>query len=115
MDKITLPAEAEIKVELSVTSTINFTAHVARRRVTKLMLDRVGNLLYGEEPSLVVKDRILWRVPIWLSLPTTGPLGQVGALDVDVQTGQILFTPELLEEIADRGDALAERATSGAE
>jgi hypothetical protein len=98
-----------------MTSNVNFTAPVAQRRVTKLMLDRVGNLLYGERPNLVVSDRLLWRVPVWLSLPTTGPLGQVGVLDVDVQTGEILSTPEILEEIANRGDELAERTTSQTE
>lgn len=34
-----------------------YPAPVAQRRVTKLMLDRVGNLLYGERPNLVVGDR----------------------------------------------------------
>jgi hypothetical protein len=111
MQEVSLPAQAKIKVELSLSADINFTAQAARRRVSKLMLDRVGNLLYGEKPSLVVGEHLLWRVPIWLSLPTTGPLGQVGTLDVDAQTGEVRHTPELLAEIADRGDALAERAT----
>jgi hypothetical protein len=53
----------------------------------------------------------LWRVPVWLALPTTGSLGQVGALDVDAQTGEILFTQQILDEIAERGDALASSAT----
>ena len=109
MQDVTLPAQAKVKVELSLTADINFTAYAAQRRVSKLMLDRVGNLLYGEKPSLIVGERLLWRVPVWLSLPTTGPLGQVGTLDVDAQTGEILHTPQLLTEIADRGDALAER------
>jgi hypothetical protein len=51
-------------------------------------------------------------VPVWLALPTTGPLGQVGTLDVDAQTGEILFTQQILDEIAERGNALAQRATS---
>jgi hypothetical protein len=113
MSEITLPAEAEIKVEFTLTSKINFTAHVAQRRVSKLMLDRVG-LLYGERPSLVMGERLLWRVPIWFSLPTTGPLGQVGALDVDAQTGEILFTPEILDDLRERANALAKRAATPA-
>jgi len=28
--------------------------------------------------------------PAWLALPTTGPLGQVGTLDVDANTGGIV-------------------------
>jgi hypothetical protein len=110
MQEITLPAESEIKVELTLTSKVNFTSHVAQRRVSKLLLDRVG-LLYGERPSLVVNDRLLWRVPIWFSLPTTGPLGQVGTLDVDAQTGEILFNPEILDELRERANALVKRTS----
>jgi hypothetical protein len=33
-------------------------------------------------------------------------------MDVDAQTGEILFTPQLLKELAERGNALARRATS---
>lgn len=56
----------------------------------------------------------LWRVPVWLALPTTGPLGQVGSLDVDAQTGEILFTQQILDEIAERGNGLAQRTPSPA-
>jgi hypothetical protein len=108
MQEITLPAQAKVKVEISVTAEINFTAQAARRRVNKLLLDRVG-LFYSEKPSLVVGERLLWRVPVIFSTPTTGPLGQVGELDVDVQTGEILHTPELLDSFKERAHALAER------
>ena len=53
---------------------------------------------------------LLWRVPVWLALPTTGALGQVGVLDLDAQTGEILFDQQILDEIEERGNALARRA-----
>ncbi len=112
IQEITLPASAEIKIEFSLTAQINITDFMAQRRVSKLLLERVGNLLYGERPSLVVGRRLLWRVPVWLAWPTTGPLGQIGTLDVDAQTGEILFSPQLLDELAERGDALAKRTPS---
>ena len=87
---------------------------MAHRQVSRLLLDHVGNLLYGEHPSLVVGRELLWRVPVWLGLPTLGPVGQVGALDVDAQTGEILFTQQTLDEIAERANALAQRAASAA-
>jgi hypothetical protein len=114
MQEITLPTDAEVKIEFSVTAKIHITKLTAQRKVSRLLLDRVANLLYGEQPSLVVGERMLWRVPVWISLPTTGPLGQVGSLDVDTQSGEILFTPELLAEIKERANALAKRATSQA-
>jgi len=100
---------------VSLTAQVNVTDITAQRQVSKLLLDQVGNLLYGERPSLVVERRLLWRVPIWLALPTSGPLGQVGSLDVDAQTGEILVTQQILDEIAERGNALARRATPAAD
>ncbi len=107
--EITIPAQAEVKVELTVTAPINVTAQSAQRQVSKLLLDQVGNLLYGERPNLVAGEKLWWRVPIWIALPTTGPLGQVGTLDVDAQTGEILYTQLMLNNIANRADAVAKR------
>ena len=112
MSEIALPPRMEVHVQLSLTSQVNVTDYTVQRQVTKLLLDQVGNQLYGERPSLVIGRRLLWRVPVWLALPTTGPLGQVGTLDVDANTGEILFTQVMLDEIAERGNALAQRASS---
>lgn len=109
-----LPAQASVQIQLTVSAQINVTAQTAQRQVSKLLLDQVGNLLYGEQPNLVVGERLLWRVPVWVALPTTGPLDQIGVLDVDAETGEILFTQQLLENLAERGDALAKRATLAA-
>ncbi len=94
------------EITLPPDTKINFTALVAKRRVNKLLLDEVG-LFFAEEPKLVAGDRLVWRVPVIFSLPATGPLGQAGTLDVDVQTGQILHTREILEAIRERGKELA--------
>jgi len=115
IEEIALPEQAEVKIELSLTAKINITDFTAQRKVSKLLLDHVGNLLYGERPSLVVGRRLWWRVPVWLGLPTIGPVGQVGVLDVDTQTGEILFNQQTLAEMAERGDALAEHTTSTTE
>ena len=114
MEEITLPAQAEVKVEISLTAQVNITDFTAQRKVSKLLLDQVGNLLCGERPNLVVGRQLLWRVPIWLGLPTTGPVGQVGSLDVDAQTGEILFTQQILDDLTERSDALAKRTASQA-
>lgn len=111
MDNMVLPTQTEVKIELSLTSRVNITNFTAQRKVSKLLLDRAGNLLYGEQPNLVVGRRLLWRVPVWLGLPTIGPVGQAGTLDVDAHSGEILFTPQILADIAERADVLAQRAT----
>lgn len=110
MSEFSLPEQAEVKIEVSVTSKINVTAIVAQRKASKLVLDQASNLLYGERPALVAGDRLLWRVPIWFGLPTTGPLGQVGTIDVDTQSGEILYSQHTLDMIAERAHELAQSA-----
>ena len=112
MSEITLPAEAEVKIELTLTAQVKITHITAQRQVSKLLLDQVGSLIYGERPNLLAGQRLVWRVPVWLGLPTTGPVAQVGALDVDAQTGEILYTQQMLDDIRERGNALAQRAAS---
>ncbi|MDQ3248194.1 MAG: hypothetical protein M3Q45_03185 [Chloroflexota bacterium] len=114
MQELKLPEQAEVKIEVSITARVMVTDVGAQRKVSKLLLDQVGNLLYGEQPTLVAGRRLCWRVPVYLGLPTIGPVGQVGLLDVDAQSGEILFSQPLLDEIAERGDALAKRASSTA-
>jgi hypothetical protein len=78
------------------------------------MLDRVSNLLCGNAPILVIADRIRWRVPVWLGFPTTGLVGKVGDVDVDVETGEVLYDQRLLDEITEHADALARHTLSAA-
>lgn len=113
LERMVLPEYADVKIEVSVSARVNVTDIAAQRKVSRLLLDLVGTQLYGESPSLVAGQRLLWRVPVWLGLPAEGPVGQVGALDVDTQTGEILYTQKLLDEIAERGNALAQRTTPG--
>lgn len=112
--ELTLPPQAQIRIDFSLTAQVNVTDYAAQRKVSRLLLDQVGNLLYGERPSLVAGRRLLWRVPVLLALPTTGPLGQVGSLDVDAQTGEILFDQRILDDLAERGNALARRTSPAA-
>lgn len=109
LPEITIPAQAEVKIELTLTAQVNVTAQSAQRQVSKLLLDQVGNLLYGERPSLVAGEKLWWRVPVWIALPTTGPLGQVGAFDVDAQTGEIMYTQRMLDGITNRANTVAKR------
>ena len=85
----------------------NYSAPAAQRRVNRFVADEIGYLLRGGEPTLVVSERMLWRVPILLALPTTGPLGEVGNIDVDVETGQIAATTEQIAAISRHAEDLA--------
>ena len=103
---------ADLEIDIRVRTRLAITAFTAQRKVSRLMLERVSNLLCGQEPTLVVGDRVRWRVPVWLGFPNMGLVGKVGDIDVDVETGEILFDQRGLEEISERADALARRTLS---
>jgi hypothetical protein len=69
-------------------------------------------MMHAGEPTLVLDERICWRVPIILSLTSRGDIGEVGSLDIDVETGQLHVTLQLIAEINARAQGLALSSTS---
>jgi hypothetical protein len=99
---------AQVDINVHVTASINITPFVARQKVNVLMLDKVGTGLMSETPALVAAaGRLRWRVPVVLSLPWRGRLGEAGTIDVDVQTGEILADDALLRDLTHRANQLA--------
>jgi hypothetical protein len=101
-------ATEAVGISIHITTTLNVSAQAARQKVNGLMLDEVGTGVGSEEPALVVEQtRMLWRVPLVLSVPFLGRLGQVGVLDVDAQTGEVMTDSKILKGIADYAERLA--------
>jgi hypothetical protein len=99
---------AQVDINIHISATLNITPFVGRQKVNVLMLDKVGTGLLAETPQLVAAEgRLSWRVPVILALPDRGRLGEVGTIDVDVQTGQVLADEPLVSEIARRANQLA--------
>ncbi len=115
LEGLTFPRSGRVDVDIRVSADIHVTATVARRRVSRLVISEIGNLLYGGAPTLVVGERVWWRVPVMLAYPDTGPVGQVGTLDVDVETGEVLASAEKITEIADYAQFVAQRAAARTE
>jgi hypothetical protein len=109
---VQLPPQADVRIEISIAAQLGITSQSAQRKVSKLVLEQVGNLLYGETPNLVAGSRLLWRVPVWVSSPASGPLGQAGALDVDAQTGEVLYSEEQLQLLGEQARVLAQHIPS---
>jgi hypothetical protein len=100
------PGPAHVDIQFRVSAQVNITPFVARQKVNVLMLDQVGNLLHGGEPEFLVSDRFYWRVPVLLSTPKRGLIGQVGAVRVDAQTGEVLTDAEMLDDLAEHARRL---------
>lgn len=107
-----LPRSGKLEVDVKVTADVNVSAFSARQKVNAFLLNEVSYMMHADNPALVLADRILWRVPVVLSLTSRGDIGQVGQIDVDVETGQMLVSPQLVLEIETRAAALAARSSS---
>ena len=83
----------------------------ARRAVSRFVLDEVSYLMGGEQPSLAKADRWYWRVPVVLTYPTQGTVGTIGSIDVDAESGDLMVTPALIEELERNAQTLAGRST----
>jgi hypothetical protein len=102
-----LPQTGRLEVDIKVTADVNFSAVAARQKVNSFVLSEISYMMHAGTPILVVGERISWRVPVILSLATKGDVGEMGVIDVDVETGQMHITPQLLMEINNRAEAVA--------
>jgi hypothetical protein len=102
-----LPKTGRLEVDIKVTADVNISAYAARQKVNDFVLSDVSYMMHAGEPTLVLAERICWRVPVILSLTSRGDVGEVGVIDVDVETGQMHVTPQLTAEITARAEGLA--------
>ena len=103
----------QVLVDIRIQANLNVSAFVARQKVTGYVVDNISDHMAGDDPTLVVDgDRFLWRVPVQLAVLPQGRLGQVGTIDVDAQSGQLLITNRLLEDVRRNAWALVERAAA---
>ena len=90
-----------LEVAIKVTADVYFTAVAVRQKVNSFILSEISYMMHAGTPELVVGERICWRVPVILSLATRG---DVGAIDVDVESGQMAVGPQLVTEINNRAE-----------
>ena len=101
------PKSGQLSVNIQLSATVNVTAFSARQKVTGFVADEISTHMHGGEPVLVMGEQICWRVPVILSLPPEGDRGEVGVIDVDVETGQLFISASLIQEIESRAEYLA--------
>ena len=96
----------EMEIQIPVMITVNIDAETAQRKTTGWLISEVGNMLIGGTPQLVVANRTLWQVPALLTSSKIGTVGQVGTVDVDTLTGELLVNDELIEQILENAKEL---------
>lgn len=108
----TMPA-SKVDITIHVSSTLNVTAFMARQKVAGLALSEIGTGIGAGEPELIVsRSRLIWRVPLFLALPELGHLGDIGSIDVDAQTGEVLADHTALDTLIHHAQQLAPNSAS---
>lgn len=82
----------------------------ARQSAKRFIFMDVSSGIATDEPIFVPGDRPCWRVPLLLTMPPHGSLGQVGELLVDADTGEVLADETDLARINRDADRLAHRS-----
>jgi hypothetical protein len=111
LETITPPDTGTLNLDLRLTADIRITPDDARRSVSKFVGNHIADLLHGDRPDLIIcADGAYWRVPVVLSSKSLGRIGQVGSLDVDVESGDLRVSKHIIAEIEHN----AQRFASGA-
>lgn len=91
------------------TPELPITAFRALQIVNVLVKMEVSTQLGASDPTLAGEERACWSVPVWLSFPDCGRVGQAGTVLVDAHTGDVLAEAETLREIAKNATRLPRR------
>jgi hypothetical protein len=105
------PDQGRMDIQVRLAANIQVTAEAARRRVSVFVGNEIADLLHGETPMLVVSETgVYWRVPVVLSSRSWGRIGQVGTVDVDVETGELRVDEQIVAEIEHNAERFAASA-----
>ncbi len=92
-------------------SHVRVSAVRARRKVNVFVSERVSGLFLAGEPILVQREdgEEVWSVPVDLTLPKRGGVGNVGQVEVHAYDGQVYSNQALLEQMAQRAEQLMDQ------
>jgi len=73
---------------------------LARRKAAIWLAENVGDMVMPGSPTLIHQDnRSRWRFPALVGSPFDEPGNPIGHVDVDAETGTVLATPALVQEL----------------
>jgi len=99
-------------VRIRVSTDLNISAFATQQKANHFLVMRVGDQLRVYKPELVVGPTLRWRVPVQYAPSRKGPLGIVGHLLIDAETGEVTIADgQTSGDLLTRAEALYERAT----
>ncbi len=94
LDQVELPETGVVRIQVDQTADIRISAEAARKRVRRWLREDVSLMMSANTPTLTLTERIVWRVSVTLSKTHLGTVGQIGTVDVDVLSGEIVDISE---------------------
>ena len=101
---LTLPEGSQVRVTLSPVLGERQAAGKANVWLTQQVGDAVG-VMQGR--LLQVEERTIWRFEAFITGVQADPLGPLGQIEVDADTGEVLNSPKTAEAMIARGRHLA--------
>lgn len=106
---VQVPAGATVDIHIHLTAPVNITAFAAKQKVNAFVKMEISTQLRGEQPDLIVGERLCWSVPVVLGFPDRGIVGKVGEIQVDATTGELLMDEEAVRRMTEDACRLADR------
>jgi hypothetical protein len=101
---LTLPEGSQVRVTLSPVLGERQAAGKANVWLTQQVGDAVG-VMQGR--LLQVEERTIWRFEAFITGVQADPLGPLGQIEVDADTGEVLNSPKTAEAMIAHGRHLA--------
>lgn len=98
LDNYAIPETGRVDIQVDYSFDMNVTAEQAKRLVNGWLLNEVSYLLGTQAATLVIGERPVWRVPVWLGLAGRERPEWVGTVDVDVEK-KVIVAPETCREM----------------
>jgi hypothetical protein len=106
------PEQGPLRVEAQFSGEIPVPPDLARRRANSYLAREVAMFVIAGEPMLILGDHPRWRLPTILRLHGFGNLAEVGAVEVDAQTGKVSpLAEDEIHIIRERAHDIAGRLT----
>ncbi len=109
-----VPVSGRLSVHVHADVQINIVATEATHRVTQFVHQKISSQMHGGTPTLMLGDRAYWRVPVHLTFPSLGDAGNVGFIDVDVETGEAITNETIVHGIEHHAEEITRRLSPAA-
>ncbi|MBY0232545.1 MAG: hypothetical protein K2W96_24970 [Gemmataceae bacterium] len=105
MPAIETPPDSEARAA----RLLNITSYVAKQLATRFAAFEITTQAGAGTPTFAEGDRPCWSVPLILTMPDRGSIGEIGEVLVDAMTGEVLADSQDVGRLCDNADRIAQR------